>query len=80
MEYCDGGELLDRIAQKKFFREKEAAFIKKVFKEWQEIKSDLKGIVASLKSGLNQKTEMKEKRYMGQRKKPTVSYASTSLS
>ncbi len=45
--------------------EKEAAFMKKVFKEWQEIKSDLKGVVGSLRSGWNQKTIPKEKGYMG---------------
>lgn len=45
--------------------DKEASFIKKIFKDWQEIKSDLKSIVASLRSGWNQKTEKKEKGYMG---------------
>ncbi len=45
--------------------EKEAQFILNVFKEWQQVKSDLKGVVGSLRSGWNQKTIPKEKGYMG---------------
>ena len=45
--------------------ENEVKFVNKVFKEWQEIKSDLKGVVGSLRSGWNQKTEKKDKGYAG---------------
>ncbi len=45
--------------------ENEVKFVNKVFKEWQEIKGDLKGVVGSLRSGWSQKTEKKEKGYAG---------------
>lgn len=45
--------------------EKEARFIANIYKGWQEIKSDLKGVIGSLRSGWNQKNERKDKGYMG---------------
>lgn len=45
--------------------EKEAEFIKRSFKEWQGMKSELSGIIEKIKKNWNGKTENGSKQYFG---------------
>jgi len=48
-----------------FSEEKEAKFVKKAYKEWQEIKKDLLGIVGVFKNSVDKKSEANGKSYFG---------------
>ena len=48
-----------------YSEESEARFILRVFKEWKEIKEDMKKIAKSLEKSWDKKTERKEKSYLG---------------
>lgn len=43
----------------------EAEFIKKIYKEWQEIKENMREVSKALKKGWEKKSEKKEKSYLG---------------
>jgi len=43
----------------------EAEFIKKIFKEWQEVKEEMRTVSKALQQGWDKKSEKKEKSYVG---------------
>jgi len=57
---------LDVIEIDNYYSEKdEAEFIKKIHKEWQKIKQDMKKIIEALRRNWNSKSGKKDKGYLG---------------